>query len=83
MYRFVTSVGYEVINCDITIMAQTPKLKEYKHKMSSVLATILHLKPIFINIKATTTENMGFIGRKEGIAVSATSTLKYCDWTKI
>ncbi len=83
VYRFVTSVGYEIVNCDITIMAQTPRLKEYKYKMSSVLAAILHLKPIFINIKATTTENLGFIGRKEGVAVSATSTLKYRDWTKI
>jgi len=83
VYRFVTSVGYEIINCDLTIMAQTPKLKEFKNEMSSTLARILHIKPIFVNIKATTTENLGFIGRKEGVAVSATSTLKYCDWTKI
>ncbi len=83
VYKFVTSVGYEIVNCDITIMAQTPKLSNFKDKMSSVLAQILHTKPIFINIKATTTENLGFIGRKEGVAVSVTSTLKYFDWTKI
>ncbi|MFK5880636.1 MAG: bifunctional 2-C-methyl-D-erythritol 4-phosphate cytidylyltransferase/2-C-methyl-D-erythritol 2,4-cyclodiphosphate synthase [Sulfurospirillum sp.] len=83
VYRFVTSVGYEIVNCDITIMAQTPKLKNFKGKMATVLAEILHVKPIFVNIKATTTENLGFIGRKEGVAVSATSTLRYCDWMKI
>ena len=83
VYRFVTSVGYEVINCDITIMAQTPKLKEFKSKMSKTLAKILHVDPIFINVKATTTENLGFIGRKEGVGVNATSTLRYRDWTKV
>ena len=83
VYRFVTSVGYEVINSDITIMAQTPKLKEFKSEMSKTLAKILHVEPIFVNIKATTTENLGFIGRKEGIGVNATSTLRYVNWTKI
>ena len=82
VYRFVTSVGFEIINCDITIMAQTPKLKNFKSKMSKTLAQILQIEPIFINIKATTTEKLGFIGRSEGVAVSATSTLKYFDWTK-
>ena len=83
VYRFVTSVGYEIVNCDLTIMAQTPKLKEFKGEMSLVLAKILHIEPIFVNVKATTTESLGFIGRKEGVAVSATSTLRYSDWTKI
>ncbi len=83
VYRLVTNVGYEIINCDITIMAQTPKLRDFKSKMSSVLAEILHVEPVFVNIKATTTENLGFIGRKEGIAVNATSALRYIDWTKI
>ena len=82
VYRFVTNVGYEIINCDITIMAQTPKLKDFKKKMSYTLAKALHVEPVFINIKATTTEKLGFIGRSEGIAVNATSTLKYIDWTK-
>ncbi len=82
VYRFVTSVGFEIVNCDITIMAQTPKLKNFKSKMSKTLAQILHVEPIFINIKATTTEKLGFIGRSEGVAVSATSTLRYFDWTK-
>ena len=82
VYQFVTSVGFEIVNCDITIMAQTPKLHSFKSKISQTLAKILHIRPIFINIKATTTEKLGFIGRCEGVAVSVTSTLKYFDWTK-
>ncbi len=82
VYRFVTNVGYEIINCDITIIAETPKLKDFKKQMSNTLAKVLHVEPIFINIKATTTEKLGFIGRSEGVGVNATSTLKYIDWTK-
>ncbi len=81
VYEFITKVGFEIINCDITIIAETPKLGEFKKEMSKTLANILHVKPIHINVKATTTEKLGFIGRKEGVAVSATSTLKYIDWT--
>lgn len=82
VYKIVTNVGYEIVNCDITIMAQTPKLKDFKKQMSKTLAKALHVEPIFINIKATTTEKLGFIGRGEGVGVSATSTLKYTDWTE-
>ena len=82
VYKIVTNVGYELVNCDITIMAQTPKLKDFKKQMSETLAKALHVQPIFVNIKATTTEKLGFIGRSEGVGVSATSTLKYIDWTK-
>jgi len=82
VYNFVTQVGYEIINCDITIMAQTPKLGKFKYKMTNTIAHILHVKPISINIKATTTEKLGFIGRNEGVAVQATSSLKFIDWTK-
>jgi len=82
VYNFVTQVGYEIINCDITIMAQTPKLSKFKNQMSAVLAEILHLKPVCVNIKATTTEKLGFIGRSEGVGVQATSSLKFIDWMK-
>jgi len=82
VYRFVTNVGYKIINCDITIIAQTPKLKDFKKQMTLTLAKALHVEPNFINIKATTTEKLGFIGRSEGVGVNATSSLKYIDWTK-
>ena len=78
----IYNVGFEVVNTDITIMAQTPKLSPYKEKMAKTLANILQLSPDRVNIKATTTEKLGFVGRKEGIAVLATATLKYFDWTQ-
>jgi len=74
--------GYEIVNVDLSIIAQQPKLKEYKNKMRHSLAKLLQIEPIFVNIKATTTEKLGFIGRGEGVGVLANATLKYYDWTK-
>jgi len=78
----IYNVGFEIIHADITIMAQTPKLSPYKKKMAKTLASILELSSDRVNIKATTTEKLGFVGRKEGIAVLATATLKFFDWTQ-
>ena len=47
------------------------------------MSELLELEPQFINIKATTAEEMGFVGRKEGVTVLSTATLKYYDWKKI
>jgi len=77
---FIYGIGFEIINCDLTIMAQTPKLQAYKNLMKSTLANILHVEPLYVNIKATTTEKLGFIGREEGVAVNVTATLKYFNW---
>ncbi len=59
----------KLINADITIQAQAPKMAPYFNDMRKNLADDLNTKINNINIKATTTEGMGFIGRKEGIAV--------------
>jgi 2-C-methyl-D-erythritol 4-phosphate cytidylyltransferase/2-C-methyl-D-erythritol 2,4-cyclodiphosphate synthase len=74
------SFGFEIINADITIAAQKPKIAAYKTQMRSVLAAILAIEPSKMNIKATTTEKLGFIGRAEGVAVIANANLKYLDW---
>ena len=80
--NFVVSVGFEIVNVDITIIAQTPKINPYKQEIKNKLAKILNL-PIFkVNIKATTAENLGFVGRKEGVAVQSVATIKFYDWTK-
>jgi len=76
----VLSYGYEVVNADITIIAQAPKLMNYKKLMQKRVSEILGTNRV--NVKASTTERLGFVGRKEGIAVIATATLKYYDWTK-
>lgn len=75
--------GFVIVNVDITIIAQTPRLSEYKAKMRHTLANILEIEPFLCNIKATTTEKLGFIGRKEGVGVQSSASLKYLDWTNL
>lgn len=79
LHRF----GFEMVNADLTIAAQTPRLAPYKTAMRRTLASLLHLPPVRVNVKATTTESLGFVGRKEGVAVFATATLRYIDWTEL
>lgn len=79
---FIYSIGYEIVNCDITIMAQSPKLSPYKLKMRESIAKILNIEPVKVNVKATTTEKLGFVGREEGVSVEATATLKYYNWKR-
>jgi 2-C-methyl-D-erythritol 4-phosphate cytidylyltransferase/2-C-methyl-D-erythritol 2,4-cyclodiphosphate synthase len=77
---FIRSVGFEIVNVDLTIMAEYPKISPYKDEMRETLSSLLQIDAIFCNIKATTTEKLGFIGRREGVAVSAVASLKYFDW---
>ncbi len=80
--KFILNVGYSIVNIDITILAQVPKIDPYKEKIQKTLANILKIKQHKINIKATTGEKMGFIGRSEGIAVQSIATVKYTQWNK-
>ncbi|CAA6800390.1 MAG: 2-C-methyl-D-erythritol 4-phosphate cytidylyltransferase (EC / 2-C-methyl-D-erythritol 2,4-cyclodiphosphate synthase (EC [uncultured Sulfurovum sp.] len=75
-------LGYVISNVDLAIIAQTPRLLNYKKAMRFKLAGLLNLTPNLVNIKATTAEKLGWIGRKEGVAVQAVATLYYYDWTK-
>lgn len=63
--------GWEVANVDVTIMAQAPKLKGYIEDMRQCLADVMAIEKDRVSVKATTTEGLGFEGRKEGIASSA------------
>lgn len=63
--------GYSLINIDSTLCLQEPKIKGYIPEMQKVVAGIVGLKENDVSIKATTTENMGFIGRKEGVSAYA------------
>ena len=69
------SQGFKVINADLTVVAQTPKLAAYLPGMRARLAADLAVQPNQVNIKATTTERMGFTGREEGIAVRAVALI--------
>jgi len=73
--------GFVIVNVDITIIAQTPRLSSYKAQMRQVLAEILCIETFLCNVKATTTEKLGFTGRKEGVAVQSSASLKYLNWT--
>lgn len=64
----VTARGFAVINADLTVLAQAPKLATHIPAMRQRLATLLAVPVDRVSVKATTTEGMGFVGREEGIA---------------
>ena len=68
--------GYQVVNTDATIVAQQPKLAPHIEAMTRTIARTLNIDPDQINIKATTTERLGFAGREEGIAAYAVVLLQ-------
>jgi len=68
--------GSSLINLDLTIIAQVPKLAPYIQLMRHNLAAALHCSLDAISVKATTTEHLGFCGRKEGIAAMATLLIR-------
>ena len=63
--------GYTLNNMDAVIIAQSPKMAPHIEKMKENLASDLEIDPGLINIKASTTESLGFVGRKEGIQAQA------------
>ena len=74
--ELVTERGYEIANIDTTIVAQQPKLGPHIESMTTNIAEILKINPHQVNIKATTTERLGFAGREEGIAAYAVALLQ-------
>ncbi len=75
VYQEIKTLGYQVNNLDVVIMAQAPKLSAYKQAMRENIARLIGVEINQVNIKATTTEQLGFIGRKEGIAAQAIVSL--------
>jgi 2-C-methyl-D-erythritol 2,4-cyclodiphosphate synthase len=71
VFADVKVLGYEVGNLDVTIMAQAPKMAPHVDAMRACIAEDLVCGLSQVNVKATTTEKLGFVGRKEGIAVEA------------
>ena len=76
----ICSFGYSIGNIDLTILAEAPKILPYKIRMRDTLAQILGIRKNFVNIKATTAEKLGFVGRKEGVTVHAVANLTYINW---
>lgn len=67
----VSNKGFCVVNADLTLIAQAPRVSPYTQAMQAALAQDLGVTPEVVNVKATTNEGMGHIGRKEGIAAHA------------
>jgi 2-C-methyl-D-erythritol 2,4-cyclodiphosphate synthase len=74
-YELVKAEGYRVGNIDATICLETPKIKPFVPQMQEVIAGILGITVRDVSIKATTTEKMGFVGRKEGLVAHAVALL--------
>lgn len=80
VYAKVRSLNYQLINADMTVIAQAPKMAPYIDNMRLHIASDLQTHKQFINVKATTTEHLGFTGRKEGIAAQAVVLLRFDDF---
>jgi 2-C-methyl-D-erythritol 2,4-cyclodiphosphate synthase len=71
VWKLVKDRGYSLVNADCTIMAQKPKMAPHIEQMRKRIASLLEADIARVNVKATTTEKLGFIGREEGIAALA------------
>ncbi|MDE5773431.1 MAG: 2-C-methyl-D-erythritol 2,4-cyclodiphosphate synthase [Muribaculaceae bacterium] len=76
VYRLMDGMGYRIENLDVTIIAEAPKLRPHIDEMRLVISQILHTHIDCISVKATTTEGLGYTGRKEGIAAQAVVLLQ-------
>ncbi len=65
----------QITHCDVTLMCEAPKIGPHRDSMRAALALILNISDSRISVKATTTEQLGFTGRREGIAAMATATV--------
>jgi 2-C-methyl-D-erythritol 2,4-cyclodiphosphate synthase len=72
----IAELKLRVVNIDATILAQEPRMTPYKALMIGNIAADLGITPAMVNIKATTTEGLGFLGRVEGIAAQAIALLE-------
>ena len=68
--------GWRIVDCDCTVAAQAPKLAPYRAQMRENMAAAMGLPVDAVGVKATTTEKLGFVGRKEGIAAWAVALLE-------
>lgn len=76
VYKLVEAKGYELVNIDSMILLEKPKISPYIEQMRERIASILNSDIDKISVKATTTERLGFTGREEGVAATATVLIK-------
>ena len=76
VHALVADAGYVVVNVDATIIAEAPKVMPHAAQMRDTIAACLGIEMTAVNVKATTNEGMGFVGRGEGIAALAVATVE-------
>jgi 2-C-methyl-D-erythritol 2,4-cyclodiphosphate synthase len=74
--QMVLDKGFSIVNIDTVIFAETPKMSPYRQAIQTNIATAIKLDPDCINIKATTTEGLGMIGRGEGIGAMCVALIE-------
>jgi len=79
VYKLIIDKGFELVNIDVTIIAEAPKMAPHIHQMRANIADDLLANISQVNVKATTTEKLGFIGQQEGIAVHSVCLLQKTD----
>ncbi len=67
--------GAKILNLDMTLICEKPRVSKYKERMEKTMAEVLNISPSRVNVKATTTEKLGFLGREEGIAAQAVASI--------
>jgi 2-C-methyl-D-erythritol 2,4-cyclodiphosphate synthase len=72
----LTARQLTVVNADITVLAEAPRLAKQREEIRQSIATLLEVPADCVNVKATTTEKMGFLGRGEGLAAQAVVLLR-------
>jgi len=72
----IRDAGGEIVNCDLTILCEKPKIAPHRAAMRERLAAVLSLSEDRVSVKATTTERLGFTGREEGIACQASTSIR-------
>jgi 2-C-methyl-D-erythritol 2,4-cyclodiphosphate synthase len=70
--ELLAQAGWQVVNADLTLLAEAPKIGPWREAIRSRVAALLALPQSCVNLKATTTEHLGFVGRNEGLMAMAT-----------
>jgi 2-C-methyl-D-erythritol 2,4-cyclodiphosphate synthase len=75
-YQLISNRGYKLVNIDSTVCLEKPKVKPHVNAMKQVISSLLDLQPEDVSVKATTTEEMGYEGREEGLTAYAVVLLE-------
>jgi 2-C-methyl-D-erythritol 2,4-cyclodiphosphate synthase len=76
VHKKLIAQGFSVVNIDVTLFAEKPKLAPYREQIRNLIAQALHVYPDCVNVKATTTEGLGMVGAGEGMAAMAVALIE-------